>query len=91
MAREITRALTKVVEATLLEDLSASLEPHTALAKRYTVAGQELRGHNAKGAQQSPARMDDLDGAVAAESLQEKCKAWEPLVSSADVQTAPMK
>jgi hypothetical protein len=60
---------TEVVQATLLEDLSACLEPDTTLAQGHTVACQQLGGDNAQSTEQCPAGVDHLNGAVALEGL----------------------
>lgn len=59
----------EVVKSTAGEDLATSLEPHT-LAHRYTlVLGKDLGGQASCCAEHSPAGVDDLDLAVAAECL----------------------
>ena len=59
------RRVAEVVQAPGGEDLRASLPPHR-LAEGDAVAGQQLRGDAAQGAQHRPARVDHLDRAVAA-------------------------
>ena len=58
----------EVVEAALLEDLGTGAEPH-GLAEGHTVAGEDLGGHAAEGAEHGPAGVDDLQLAVAGEGL----------------------
>ena len=62
------RAVAKVVQATVLEDLGTSLEPH-GLTELHAVLGQQLGGHAAQGAKHGPTGMDDLKLTVAAEGL----------------------
>jgi len=63
------RLIAQVVQATLGEDLGASLEPD-GLAKLHAgVLGQQLRGQHAQSTQQSPAGVDQLNLPVAGERL----------------------
>lgn len=60
----------QVVQAALLEDGGASLEPDGGLAEADAVLIlQQLGRHHAQGAQQGPAGVDQLQLAVAAEGL----------------------
>jgi hypothetical protein len=58
----------KIVQAALLEDLRARLEPHW-LRDAHAILGQQLGRENAQRAQQSPARVDHLDLTVARKRL----------------------
>ena len=58
----------EVVQATVGEDLGAGLEPDT-LTEGDAVAGEDLGGDTAEGAEHGPASMDDLELAVTLESL----------------------
>ena len=62
------RRVAQVVEAALLEDLSAGLEPH-GLTELHAVLGQQLGGDAAQGAEHRPASVDQLELAVALEGL----------------------
>jgi hypothetical protein len=55
------RRIAEVVEAVLLEDLGSRLPPGGGVAEvGHAGALQQLRGQDAKGAQESPARVDHL-------------------------------
>ena len=60
--------IAQVVQATVLEDLGTSLEPH-GLTEGDAVLGQQLGGDAAQGAQHGPAGMDHLQLAEATEGL----------------------
>ncbi|GIL88150.1 hypothetical protein Vretifemale_16240, partial [Volvox reticuliferus] len=62
------RRVAQVVQATLLEDLGAGLEPH-GLTELHAALGQQLRGHAAQSTQHSPTRVDQLQLAIALEGL----------------------
>ncbi|GIM00221.1 hypothetical protein Vretimale_5371, partial [Volvox reticuliferus] len=59
----------KVVQATVSEDLGASLEPHGLAERDAGVLRQQLRSHAAQSAEHRPASMDELQLAVALEGL----------------------
>ena len=61
-------AVAQVVQATVLEDLGTSLEPHS-LAEWHAVLGQQLGRHAAQSAKHGPAGVDDLDLPVLGEGL----------------------
>ena len=62
-------SLTQVVEAALLEDLGAGLEPDSLAKVGDAVALQQLGGDAAQGAQHGPAGVDHLQLAVAGKGL----------------------
>jgi len=51
----------QVVEAAVLEDGGADLEPHAAGGEVGVALGDELGGHAAQGAEHGPAGVDHLD------------------------------
>jgi hypothetical protein len=57
----------QVVQAAVLEDGGAGLEPHAASGEVGVGLGDELRGDAAQGAEHGPAGVDDLELAVAGE------------------------
>ena len=61
-------AVAQVVQATVLEDLGTSLEPH-GLTELHTVLGQQLGGNAAQSSKHGPASVDQLQLTVAAEGL----------------------
>jgi hypothetical protein len=58
----------KVVKAAALEDLGASLKPHS-LTEAEAVLAKDLGGHAPESAKHSPTSMDDLSLAVSLEGL----------------------
>lgn len=58
------RGVAQVVQAVVVEDLCASLEPDGLLELDAGVLGQQLGGEDAQSAEQCPPGVDDLDLAI---------------------------